>query len=315
MADWYDTVKKKFVANVANRYMADVGLAVFNIFPLIPTTQMNGTIAKYTKEDWLYIGNPADYLVQGSMESKGDDFSVGSQDYLVKQYKFHKDVSEDEANEYDNPFDPVADATRFAMNRINRVTLQLLVNTYLATSVWGTDLQGGTDFTKWSDPSATPVADVLAWKLAMAKVTGYSANRLVLSADVYNTLLTHPDITGKMKVTSDQIVDQQLLARLFRVDSLNVISDVNSEATDFMATKLAWLGYTPDNPSRYEPSAGYVLVRKLGGAAAAPGTPNFVETRRIPMPLRNNGLRIECGVRLDMVAIATDLGTFAYDVI
>lgn len=310
MANWFDQVTDKFISGVANRYVQDVGLDVFKVFPEIGSAQLTGYIAKYTKNDWLYIGQVSDYLRQGSTESIGDDYTVGSQAYSLLEYAFHKDVSEDDRNEYDNPYDPIRDAVEFVLNRINRVTLQLLVNTYFTSSIWSDDLQGassGGDFLEFNDSSATPVAKVLQWKEDIAKTTGYSPNRLIMTADVFRTLKTHSDITDKMKNVSDKVVSKDLLAKLFEVDTINIIDDVNSGGTDFMLTKKMLLFYTPDRPSKFKPSAGYTLIyKKLG---------NRVKTERIPMQWRNNALRIEAKIKMDPVQLSSDLGVYLYDVI
>jgi hypothetical protein len=310
MANWFDQITDKYVSGVANKYVQEVGLDMFKIFPEVGSAQLTGYIAKYTKNDWLYIGTVSDYLRQGSTESIGDDYTVSQQAYSLLEYAFHKDISKDDRNEYDNPFDPVRDATEFVLNRINRVTLKHLIDTYFTASIWSDDLQGadsGGDFLEFNDSAATPVATILKGKETVAKTTGYSPNRLIMTADVFRTLKTHPDITGKMKNTSDKVVSKDLLAKLFEVDSLEVVNDVNSGGTDFMLTKKMLLCYTPDRPSKFKPSAGYTLVYKRLG--------NRVQTKRIPMEWRNDALRIEAMLKIDPVQLSSDLGLYYYDVI
>ncbi len=307
MADWFDQVTDSFVSGVANRYVQDIGLDIFKIFPEVNSQQLTGYIAKYTKNDWLYIGTVSDYLRQGSTESKGDDYTVSSQAYTLLEYAFHKDISQDDRNEYESPYDPVRDAVEFVIGRVNRVVLQLLINTYFTDSIWSDDLQGASEFTKFDDSDATPVATILEAKEGIAKVTGYEPNRLVMTADVFRVLKTHSDITDKMKTTNDKVVTKNLLARLFEVDTIEIMSDVNSGGTDFMLTKKMLLCYTPDRPSKFRPSAGYTIVYKNRGRR--------VMTERIPMKWRNNALRIEAGLKLDPVQLSSDLGVYFYDVI
>lgn len=309
MPQWYDVIKEQFVRNVANKYVQEVGIPAFNVFPKINTSRFSGYIAKYDKEDWYYIGTVTDYMRQGSTESRGDDYEVSSQAYQLIEYAFHKDVSEDDRNEYDNPYDPVQDAVEFVVNRLRRILTSELNSEYLTSSVWGTDKDGsGADFTQWSESDSTPVANVLSWKEEVMKTTGFSPNKAIITPDVYRTLKTNDDITGKMKTTNDKVVSKDLMARLFELDRIEILDTINSGATGFMASKKFLLIYTPDRPTKFKPSAGYYMTYKGSDG-------NNVGTQRISMPWRNNALRIEAKIKADPVLLASDLGLYAYNVI
>lgn len=306
--NWYDRVTSEFVQNVANIYLQESGIPAFSIFPELNSTKLTGKIAKYDKEDWFYIGTVADYIRSGAVESAGDDYETSSQDYTLLKYSFHKDITEDEAKEYDNPFDPTEDAAKFVINRIRRVITQKLVDTYLTTGVWSSDLVGTTNFVKWSSGSSTPVANVLTWKENIHKVTGFSPNRLIVTPDIHRYLKTNTAVTGSMKTTDDKVVTNNLIAKLFEVDEYVVIDTVNSGATGYMASNKLLLIHTPSKPSRMVPSAGYTLTYKGENLQVA-------STTRIPMPLKNNALRVEADVHACPLALASDLGVYASAVV
>ena len=309
--NWYDRVTSQFVQNVANIYLQEAGIPAFSIFPEITSRNLKGKIAKYDKEDWFYIGTVSDYIRSGATESAGDDYETSSQDYTLLKYSFHKDITEEESKEYDNPFDPVSDATKFVINRLRRVITQKLVSTYLTTSVWGTDYTGdggGSNPVKWSDGSATPVKDVLGWQEDVHKVTGFRPNRMIVSPDVHRVLKTCTAITNVMKTTDDKVVTKALIAKLFELDEYVVIDTVNSGATDYMVSGKVLLIYTPKAPSKMEPSAGYTITYR-GESMEAVGT------NRIEMPLRNHSLRIEADVHACPIALATDLGIYAHTMV
>src|SRR5574343_109269 len=140
--NWYDRVTSEFVQNVANMYIQETMLDAFKIFPELSSNKLTGKIAKYNKEDWFYIGTVSDYIRSGAVESAGDDYATDSQSYTCLKYLFHKDITEDESKEYDNPFSPTEDAVRFVINRISHVIMQKLVTSFFATGVWGTNLVG-----------------------------------------------------------------------------------------------------------------------------------------------------------------------------
>ena len=306
--NWYDRVTSEFVQNVANMYIQEAPLDAFKIFPELNSNKLTGKIAKYNKEDWFYIGTVADYIRSGAAESAGDDYSTDSQSFTLLKYSFHKDVTEDESKEYDNPFAPSEDAVRFVINRINRVIMQHLVTSYFATSIWGTALVGTSDFVKWSNASATPVTDVLLWKEDIHKVAGFTPNRMIVTPDVHRYLKGCTAITNIMKTTDDKVVTNALIAKLFEVDDYVILDALNSAGTDYMATASVLLVHTPKRPSRMTPSAGYTVLYKGENLEVA-------STTRIEMPEKNHALRIEADVHCAPVVLAPDLGVFASNVL
>lgn len=312
MPAWHDQITDKFVSNVANAFITEVGVEAFEIFPKVTTRQLSGYIAQYNKEDFFHIGTVNDYKIAGSVESVGDEYRVGKQSYQVEKYAFHKDVSEDERFEYDNPFDPVSDATRYVIHRLKRVLLYNLVSTYITSGVWGTD----TNLTsvKWnaktdSTSDNDPVQKVMDLCDNIAKATGFRPNRLIMAQDVYTALKTNTFITDRMKNTNDKVVTVDLLARLFELDTIKVLGDINSDADDFMISGKALLCYTPQRPSKMEPSAGYHMVY-----TRSPKN-DYVGTRQLPMPQLNNSLRIEGWLWTDPVVLATSLGNYMYNIV
>jgi len=309
MPHWYDQITDKFVANVANRYMVESGIEAFDVFPQLSVRQLSGYIAKYTKDAWFKIGTVNDYKRAGAVESIGDDYAVTYAQYVLEEYAFHKDVSKDDRNEYDNPFDPVRDAIEFVMTRLKRVLMQNMTSTFLAASVWTTEVAGGTDFTAWSTGSTgTPVNDVLTWREEVHKITGYWPNKMIIGPDVYRILKSNDDITAKMKTTSDKVVTKDVLARLFEIDKLVIFDAVNTTATDHVFTDKALLVYTPDRPSKFAPSAGYNLIYR------GKDHKDF-GTSRIPMREKNDALRIEAWVKSEPKVLAADLGVYATNVV
>lgn len=314
MAHWYDQVLPAFVQDVANKYIIDNPMSVFDIFPQVNTNKLTGYIAKYSKADWLRIGTVTDYLRAGATESVGDDFAVTKQPYTVLEYSFHKDVCRDDYLEYDNPYDPINDAIAFCTQRLNRVLLSNLVAKYLpASGVWGT-YDDNESSLEWDYISSSiyvvdPVADVLTAQQAVEKVTGFKPNRMIITPDVYKALRLNTFITNRLKATDDKVVTLGILAKLFDLDTITVLNapnDVTGDSvtgapTAYMATRSALLVYTPDRPTKFAPSAGYQLVYSPGGRTT-------VEVNRIPMPMLNDALRIELSIKVCPVVLASDLG-------
>ncbi len=316
MPHWSDQMLPSYIANVANRYIVDNPLQAFDIFPAVRTNRLTGYIGTYTKADWLRIGSAALYKRSGATESFGDDFTVDKQAYTVEQYSFHKDITKDDAREYDNPFDPVNDAIDFVITRMGRVLLTELIATYFASGIWaaGDVDYDDSGYDKWDAKTsgtsdADPVEDVMTMHAAIKKTTGYMANKLIITWDVFKALKSNTNITSRMKTTADQIVTKDLLAKLFEVEKLIILDPINEGATDFLTKGKLLLCYTPSRPSKFAPSAGYHItyVGESNGRQ--------VGTRKILMPTLNDAVRIEADMYVDQLVVGTDLGYFAQDVV
>ncbi|MCK4521999.1 MAG: major capsid protein [Nanoarchaeota archaeon] len=322
---WYDQINTEFIRGVAVKYEQELDFEPFSLFPVIKTKKSSGNIAKYDKGDWLRLGNVNDYKRTGAAESMGGDYDVTPQPYSVEDVSFHKDITARDNEESDSPFDAVADGTRFVINRLKLIVIANFVSQFIATGLWGSDLQGkasgaGGDFTQWSDyTNSTPIDDILKFQDAVRAVTGFKPNRMLMTPDVYRVLRSNPDIKDSLKVTDDKVVTAGALKKLFDMDSLVVLGAVKSTAkkgetltssnTGYFATKKVLLTYAPNKASKHEPSGGYHILKTAGKKA------DEVEIRRIPMPQNNNALRVEGIMNLTPKLIASDLGCILYDAI
>ena len=306
MPFWGDQINPQFVPNIANKYMLDGGIEAFDVFPSVSVKSRVGYVADYTLADWARIGTVDDYVVAGAVESQGDDYGVTKLPYYVKKFSFHKDVTEDEANEADSPIEPISDATSFVINRIKRVMLLNIVNTFLVTGVWTDNNQTAA---KW-DVDTTNIFKILRdEQLRVLKTTGYRPNRLVVTADVDNAIKGNALVTDKIKTTSDKFATDELVKAALDLKSYNVIGAINSGATDLIASKMALLSFCPDSPTKMAPAAGYHITQVAGRGGM------MVQTRNIPMLHKNNSLRIEASVYTCPMKIAGDLGTLFYNCI
>lgn len=115
----------------------------------------------------------------------------------------------------------------------------LLVNGYrnldakLATILnsganFGATYAGTTNFTKWSDASSTPIADVALYKQEIHSKTGLEPRHMIISADVFAKLKGNADIRGAMRADNDKILTAQILARFFDMDEVYVMKGVSN---------------------------------------------------------------------------------------
>jgi len=165
------------------------------------------------------------------------------------------------------------------------LTHQLLIDrekrwmtTFFATNVWDTEYDGvanadnnlSSEVTQWDDyTNSTPIVDVTNARRAMQlKSGGFIANKMVVTRDVHDTLVNHPDvlarINGGATVTNTALVTQAKLAEIFEVAEYHIVDAIENTAKEgltetnaFVATKKAALYYAPASSGLMVPSAGY----------------------------------------------------------
>jgi hypothetical protein len=224
---WFDIITEQYIKNAAIGYLQEAPLEVFDVFPKVNTRKFEGLIPKYVKGDWFKIGDVDAYKRSGSSESVGDDFASDKQSYRLHQYSFHKDVTKLDIEQFEDPYKAVDDAVRFVVNRLNRVTLKILSSEFLATGKWANEKNESTASNRWDNKTsgtsnADPVEQVIAYKQAIEKTTGFTPNKMIITPDVYAALMTNTFITKRIATTQTQIVNRQLLATLFDMDKLIV---------------------------------------------------------------------------------------------
>jgi len=67
----------------------------------------------------------------------------------------------------------------------------------------------------WGQSGSKPIADILTLKRAVANQIGVRPNSMVLGIAAFDTLLTDPDIVDRIRYTSADSVDVDVLARYF----------------------------------------------------------------------------------------------------
>lgn len=254
------------LTNVSVAYMQSAeGFVANRVFPEVPVDKASDKYFKYDKEFWFT--NEARKRAPAT-ESAGSGYGISQDSYSCDVYALHKDVDDQTRANADPGIDPDADAARF-------VTAKLMIrrevdwaNTYFTTGVWGTDVVGGTNFTKWSDEGASdPIEDVKTGRLTLLANTGMRPNTMVMGIHVFEALKKHPLILERVKYTSAQSVTAELIARLFEVQRILVAEAIYSNTNEgaafsgsFILGKHALLAYVAPQPALMTPSAGYTFV-------------------------------------------------------
>ena len=254
-------------------------------------------------------------------ESAGATYAIGQDSYSCDVWALHRDVADQIRANADSPISLDREATEL-------LTLQGLLrkekewaSQYFVTGVWTTERAGvasgptGTQFLRWDNAASTPLEDVRGGIRAVHERTGFRPNRMVLGRAVYDALLDHPDIVGRLdrgQTSGPAIVMRDALSALFELDEILVMDAIENTANEgatavhaFIGGKNALLIYTPPSPGLMIPSAGYTFMWSglLGGGA--------LSTRISRMRMEHlKSDRIEIEMAFDQKLVSAELGAF-----
>lgn len=300
------------LTNISTRYMNKQDAFIASkVFPIVQVEKESDLYYVYTKEDWFRD----EARIRGDAEeSTGSGYNVGTTTYQVDVWSIHKMVGDRMRRNADTPLRPDQTATEFVSQRLLLRQEVAWASDYFTTSVWGTDVVGGTDFTKWSDyASSDPFEDIETGKEGILSTTGYEANTMVVGWTTWRKLKRHPDIRDQIKYTTAENVTRELMARLFEVDNLYICKAIKNTAVEgatasyafVQGTNDAWLGYVNPAPALEAPSAGYIF----GYTGVSAGMGEAVGISRIRMDTHKAD-RIEGEIGFDDKVVGTDLGYF-----
>jgi hypothetical protein len=202
------------------------------------------------------------------------------------------------------------------------------VSSFFNTGIWTTNYTGvassptAGQVIKWSDyTNATPIVDITNARRAMMLASGgFKPNKMVVTRDVRDTLINHPDILARLNggatVTNTALVTDAKLAEIFEVQEFLVIDAIEntaaeglSESMSFMATKKAALYYAPASSGLMVPSAGYNFTWNSLDNASGYGIDIRSYTGDF---LRVEGISelLEANMAYDQKVVGADLGVF-----
>ncbi len=140
---------------------------------------------------------------------------------------------------------------------------RLWAQTVWQENVWAYDYTGGVDFDPFDDLATDPVAVVKKYVRLLGKGSGFKANTLIMGANVEDALALNPSMVDRVKYTQTGIIDNSLLASLFKVQNVltaeSIFNDAEEgEADDFefiIDPDAMWLGYVEPTARLNSPTA------------------------------------------------------------
>jgi hypothetical protein len=308
------------LTNVSVAYTQDAaGFIADKVFPIIPVDKQSNKYWKYNKGS--FFKDEAKRRAPGT-ESAGSGFGLGTDTYFCDKWALHKDVDDDSVANQDGGIDLFRDAALFCQENLLIRRERLFVENYLAISIWGTTVVGGTNFAKWDDEATSdPAEDIKVARLTILANTGRKPNSLTVDIYTHEALKKHPLIQARFYGNNGTTgtITEQMLAAYFEVTYYNVAAAVYASSDEshddaptlaFIAPKCALLSYRAPTPSLMMPSAGYIFAWKgLTGLNNA-----GITTSRFRMQNLKSE-RVENEMSMDMKLVASDCGYYFSDTV
>lgn len=246
---------------------------VDQIFPIVPVNKQSNKIPKYDQSHWFR--DEARVRTPGAASQRGG-FSVDTTaTYFCDRYSYGFEIADEQRDNQDAPYNMDRDGTMFATDKVLMRREVSFTTNWFATSKWGTDKVGGTDFTKWSDYGGSqPLVDVAAYKDLVEGLIGREANTGVIGKQGHLQLRWHPDIVDLIKYsagpgnpakpTEETIksvfdLNKYLIGRAIYTTSPEGTAEASVTYTRVWGKNML-LAYVPDSPSLLTPAAGYCFT-------------------------------------------------------
>ena len=311
------------LTNFSQKYLQDDAMFVtMQAWPNLPVQMQSDLYYVFDRSD--FYRDEAIERADGA-ETAGGGFNLSTNPYFARVYGFHKDVTDRQRANQDPAVMLDQSATQYVTHKHLIRRERVMQTTYFATSIWGTDAVGNTDFTQWSAANSDPIRDVRTAIRTVHQNTGYRPNRMLIGREAYDTLLDNDEIlsriTGGSTTAMPAMVMRQLLAALFELEMIHVMDSVvntgaegdgsalnQNESNAFIGGDNALVYYAPMSAGLEEPTAGvqFSWTGLLGSTTSGMRIRRFREEKLAAD-------RIEGEMSFDLKLVASELGYFFSD--
>jgi hypothetical protein len=243
------------------------------VFPVVNVKSQSDLYFLFDKGD--FFRDEMELNAPGAVAAEAN-YKLSTASYRCDVWKLAKALADQVRANYDSPLQADREMTEFLTLKGLIRKEKLFASTYFTASIWTGDQTGVTgtpstnQFQFWNEAASTPIEDIRLGKRTVHGRTGYNPNKLVLGREVYDALLDHPDIVGRLdrgQTSGPAIVMKQNLAALFELEEILVMDGIENTAaegaTDVLARiggKTALLVYAAPAPGLMAPSGGYTFA-------------------------------------------------------
>lgn len=234
-------------------------------WPNLPVAKQSDLYYVFDRAD--FYRDEAEQRADGA-ESAGGGFNLSTAPYFANVYAFHKDVTDRQRANQDQPVALDQSATQYVSHKLLIRRERVMQANLFAPNLWfngGSSASAGQNV-DWSDAASDPIANVRAAIRGVHQLTGYRPNKMLIGRQGYDTLMDNDEIlsriTGGSTVAQPAKVMKALLAALFELDEIFVMDAVYNTAAEGAAESNAFIGgdsalvyYAPDSVGLEEPTA------------------------------------------------------------
>lgn len=296
------------LTNFSQKYLQSEDMFVgTRAMPNIPVSKQS---------DLYYIFDRADFYRDEAQEradateSAGAGFNLSTDPYFARVYAFHKDVSDRQRANQDDPVQLDQSAAQFVTQKLLIRRETLFATEFLTAGVWDTDTN-----VNWLPAGSNPITDVRGEATAVHGATGFRPNKMLMGRTAWDTLLDNDEIIARISggalPSQPAIVQRQLVAQLFELDAIFVMDSVSNtalpgaaEATAFIGDDNALLYWAPDTAGLETPTAGI----QFSWTGLLGNTGNGLRIKRMRAELLEAD-RIEGEMAFDYKVVASELGS------
>lgn len=301
------------------------------VFPNVPVDKQSNKYYIWDRADYNRTGDVK--LLAPGTASETITMGVSNDNYYVDIYGLAMDFSEQMLANEDTQLQTRAVGASTLVNRMRLKRESDWISTYFAASVWNTEYTGvanadndtAAEVTQWDDyTNSTPIVDVRNAKRAMHLASGGLAAAsdvvMVMTRDVEDTLMDHPDILARINggatTGSPALASRVKLAEILGVAEILVIEAVQNtaaeglaESNSYIATKKAALYARPKQAGLMVPASGYNFTW-----TGLENTSNFGTVVQSytgeHLAIQHIAEKIEVLMGYDMKVISADMGVF-----
>jgi hypothetical protein len=295
----------------ASNFVAD------RVFPNVPVTKQSDRY--FTIDRGEFNRDDMQKRAPGA-ESAGGTYEIDSTPtYFCDVWALHKNIPDQIRANVDSPLAPDRETTEFLTHKALIRREASWVSNFFTTSKWTTDSAPGT---KWDAASGSdPIGNVRTAKRTVLQSTGFMPNKVVVTRNVFDVLVDHADIIGRLdrgQTSGPAKTNREQLAAIFEVDEVLVMDAIKNTANKGATASHSFIGgsdgclvvYAAPNPGLMTPTGGYTFswTGYLGAS------PNGIRIKRFRTEPEASD-RVEIEQAFAQKLIAADLGYFLNDVL
>lgn len=242
-------------------------------FPVVSVKSQSDKYFLFDKGD--FFRDEMELNAPGAVAAEAN-YKINTDSYSCDVWKLAKALADQVRANYDSPLQADREMTEFLTLKGLIRKEKLWASKYFAAGLWTGDqagvaaAPGANQFLQWDLAASTPIEDIRLGRRTVQERTGYKPNKLILGREVYDALLDHPDIIGRLdrgQTSGPAIVMRQNLAALFELDEILVMDGIENTAAEGVADALSFIGgksallaYSAPAPGLMSPSAGYTFA-------------------------------------------------------